>query len=63
VGHAVIMLPLVRQGDEGLDRRVASSPSPQQLSPLGVLTILAEHASHLCVCFQTSVEITHIYQI
>jgi hypothetical protein len=30
VGHAIIMLPLVRRGDEGLERRVASSPSPQQ---------------------------------
>jgi hypothetical protein len=29
VGHAVIMLLLVRQGDEGLERRVVSSPSPQ----------------------------------
>jgi hypothetical protein len=29
VGHAFIMLPLVRRGDEGLERRVASSPSPQ----------------------------------
>jgi hypothetical protein len=31
VDHAVIMLPLVRRGDEGLERRVASSPSPQHL--------------------------------
>jgi hypothetical protein len=31
VGHAVIMLPLVRRGDEGLERRVASSPLPQHL--------------------------------
>jgi hypothetical protein len=31
------------------------------LPPLGVPTVLAEHASHLCACSQTSVEITHIY--
>jgi hypothetical protein len=30
---------------------------------LGYLAVQAEHASHLCVCSQTSVEITHIYQI
>jgi hypothetical protein len=35
VGHAVIMLPLVRRGDEGLERRVASSPSPQHLPSEG----------------------------
>jgi hypothetical protein len=35
VAHAVIMLPLVRRGDEGLERRVASSPSPQQLPSEG----------------------------
>jgi hypothetical protein len=34
-----------------------------ELPPLGVPAVLAEHASHLCVCSQTSVEITHIYQI
>jgi hypothetical protein len=28
VGHAVIMLPMVRRGDEGLERKVASSLSP-----------------------------------
>jgi hypothetical protein len=33
------------------------------LPPLGVPAVLAEHASHLCACAQTSVEITHIYQI
>jgi hypothetical protein len=32
-----------------------------ELPPLGVPAILAEHASHLCVCSQTTVEITHIY--
>jgi hypothetical protein len=35
VGHAVIMLLLVRRGDEGLERRVASSPSPQHLPSEG----------------------------
>jgi hypothetical protein len=30
------------------------------LHPLGVPAVLAEHASHLCACSQTSVEITHI---
>jgi hypothetical protein len=30
------------------------------LPPLGVPAVLAEHASHLCVCSQTSVETTHI---
>jgi hypothetical protein len=29
------MLPLVRRGDEGLERRVASSPSPQHLPSEG----------------------------
>jgi hypothetical protein len=33
------------------------------LPPLGVPAVLAEHASHLCACSQTSVEIAHIYQI
>jgi hypothetical protein len=31
------------------------------LPPLGVHAVLAEHASHLCACSQTSIEITHIY--
>jgi hypothetical protein len=31
------------------------------LYPLGVPAVLAEHASHLCSCSQTSVEITHTY--
>jgi hypothetical protein len=35
VYHAVIMLPLVWRGDEGLERRVASSPSPQHLPSEG----------------------------
>jgi hypothetical protein len=30
------------------------------LPPLGVPAALAEHASHLCACSQTSIEITHI---
>jgi hypothetical protein len=33
------------------------------LPPLRVPAVLAEHASHLCACSQTSVEVTHIYQI
>jgi hypothetical protein len=33
------------------------------LLPLRVPAVQAEHASHLCACSQTSVEITHIYQI
>jgi hypothetical protein len=34
-----------------------------ELPPLGVPAVLAEHASHLCACSQTSIEIKHIYQI
>jgi hypothetical protein len=34
-----------------------------ELPPVGVPVVLAEHASHLCAYSQTSVEITHIYQI
>jgi hypothetical protein len=30
------------------------------LPPLGVPAVLAEDASHLCACSQTSAEITHI---
>jgi hypothetical protein len=33
------------------------------LPPLGVPAVLAEHALHLCAYSQTSIEITHIYQI
>jgi hypothetical protein len=33
------------------------------LPPLGVPAALAEHASHLYAFSQTSVEITHIYQM
>jgi hypothetical protein len=39
VDHAVIMLPLVRRGDEGLERRVASSPSPQHLPSEGLVRL------------------------
>jgi hypothetical protein len=35
VDHAVVMLPLVRRGEKGLERRVASSPSPQHLPSEG----------------------------
>jgi hypothetical protein len=31
-----------------------------RLLPLGVRVVQAEHASHLCACSQTFVEITHI---
>jgi hypothetical protein len=31
-----------------------------ELPPPGVPAALAEHASHLCACSQTSVETTHI---
>jgi hypothetical protein len=34
-----------------------------ELPPLVVPVVLVEHASHLYACSQTSVEITHIYQI
>jgi hypothetical protein len=33
------------------------------LPPLGVPAVPAGHASHLCACSQTSIEITDIYQI
>jgi hypothetical protein len=42
---------------------VAVANAIVELPPLGVPAVLAEHASHLCACSQTSVEITHIYQI
>jgi hypothetical protein len=42
---------------------VAVANATAELPPLGVPAVLAEHASHLCACSQTSVEITHIYQI
>ena len=42
---------------------VAVANAAAELPPLRVPAILAEHALHLYACFQTSVEITHIYQI
>jgi hypothetical protein len=42
VGHAVIMLPLVRRGDEGLERRVASSPSPRHTARVSSHTFIAQ---------------------
>ena len=42
---------------------VAVANAAAGLPPLGVPAVQAEHASHLCACSQTSVEITHIYQI
>jgi hypothetical protein len=42
---------------------VAVANAAAGLLPLGVPVVQAEHASHLCACSQTSVEITHIYQI
>jgi hypothetical protein len=42
---------------------VAVANAAAGLLPLGVPAVQAEHASHLCACSQTSVEITHIYQI
>jgi hypothetical protein len=43
--------------------RVAVANAAAGLLPLGVPAVQAEHASHLCVCSQTSIEITHIIQI
>jgi hypothetical protein len=42
---------------------VVVATAAARLHPLGVPAVLAEHASHLCACSQTFVEITHIYQI
>jgi hypothetical protein len=42
---------------------LAVANATAELPSLGVPAVLAEHASHLCACSQTSVEITHIYQI
>ena len=42
---------------------VAVANAAAELPPLGVPAALAEHALHLCAYSQTSVEITHIYQI
>jgi hypothetical protein len=42
---------------------VAVANTATGLLPLGVPAVQAEDASHLCAYSQTSVEITHIYQI
>jgi hypothetical protein len=42
---------------------VVVATAAAELPPPGVPTVPAEHALHLCVCSQTSVESTHIYQI
>jgi hypothetical protein len=39
---------------------VAVANVAAELHPPGVPAVLAEHASHLCACSQTSVETTHI---
>jgi hypothetical protein len=39
---------------------VAVANAAAGLPPLGVPAVLAEHASLLCACSQTSVEMTHI---
>jgi hypothetical protein len=39
---------------------VAVANAAAELPPLGLPAALAEHASHLCVCSQTFVGITHI---
>ena len=39
---------------------VAVANAAAELPPPGVPAVLAEHASHLCACSQTSVETTHI---
>jgi hypothetical protein len=42
---------------------VAVATAAAELHLPGVPVVLAEHALHLYACSQTSVEITHIYQI
>jgi hypothetical protein len=42
---------------------VAVANAAAGLPPLGVPVVQAQHASYLCACSQTSVEIIHIYQI
>jgi hypothetical protein len=42
---------------------VAVANAAAELHLPGVLAVLAEHAWHVCTCSQTSIEITHIYQI
>jgi hypothetical protein len=44
VGHAVILPSLVQRGDEGLERRVASSPSPQQYEGRGHMHCIHMHS-------------------
>jgi hypothetical protein len=39
---------------------VAVATAAVGLHPRGVPAVLAEHASHLCACSQTSIETTHI---
>jgi hypothetical protein len=39
---------------------VAVANATARLPPLRVPSVLAEHASHLCACSQTSIEIAHI---
>jgi hypothetical protein len=46
-----------------LSSGVAVANAAAGLPPLRVPAVLVEHASHHCACSQTSVEITHIYQI
>jgi hypothetical protein len=43
-----------------LSSGVAVANATTELPPPGVHAALAEHASHLCACSQTSVETTHI---
>jgi hypothetical protein len=41
-------------------RVVVTTATAAELHPLGVPAALDVHASHLCICSQTSVGITHI---
>jgi hypothetical protein len=40
--------------------RVVVANVAVELPPLGVPAVLAGHASHLCACYQTSIETIHI---
>jgi hypothetical protein len=42
---------------------VAVATAAVGLHPPGVSAVLAEHASHLCACSQTSVETTHMLDL
>jgi hypothetical protein len=42
---------------------VAVANAAAELHLPRVPAVLAEHAWHVCACSQTSIEITHIYQI